>query len=198
MAMCTSGNLSICGTAGTCRSISTAVGTGSGSLSALNVSSGEGPGMTSYYGYSAAKDVNFCQYYKTGTDGSSTTVYSCTCTITSAAMTSSECYCLCSSHNVCVGFSQPGTSFARVCMRCNGALLFNCCITNAQYCGNFTCNLRVDYNDTIQIYNYAYTGSGTASDSVRSQSTMVAIGNCTGGGSFAKGTTCTSVCRYTA
>ena len=56
MAMCTSGNLSICATAGTCRSISTAVGGGSGSLSSLSVSAGKSAphGMIEFYGYSSA------------------------------------------------------------------------------------------------------------------------------------------------
>lgn len=53
MALCSSGSLSICATAGTNRSISTEVGTGSGSLSALSVSAGKSAphGMLEFYGY---------------------------------------------------------------------------------------------------------------------------------------------------
>ena len=54
MAICPTGNLSICATAGACRSISTAVGTGSGSLSALSVSAGKSAPhcMREFYGFS--------------------------------------------------------------------------------------------------------------------------------------------------
>lgn len=56
MAMCTSGSLSICATAGTNRSIATAViNSSSGSLSSLSVSAGKSAPhcMREFYGYSA-------------------------------------------------------------------------------------------------------------------------------------------------
>lgn len=55
MTLCSSGNLSICATAGTNRSISTEVGTASGSLSALSVSAGKSAPhcMREFYGYSS-------------------------------------------------------------------------------------------------------------------------------------------------
>lgn len=54
MTLCSSGSLSIKTTAGTNRSISTEVGTGSGSLSALSVSAGKSAPhcMREFYGYS--------------------------------------------------------------------------------------------------------------------------------------------------
>jgi len=57
--MCTTGNLSVCATAGTNRSISTAVGTGSGSLSALSVSAGKTAphSMLEFYGYSPGLSI---------------------------------------------------------------------------------------------------------------------------------------------
>lgn len=60
MAMCTTGSLSICATAGTDRSISTAVGGGSGSLSALSTTAGKTAphSMLEFYGYGSTLCVN--------------------------------------------------------------------------------------------------------------------------------------------
>lgn len=63
MAIPTSGNISIKGTAGTCRSICTAVvqggGTASNSLSSLSISAGKSSphGMREFYGYTPVSDI---------------------------------------------------------------------------------------------------------------------------------------------
>ena len=133
MAMCTSGSLSICATAGTNRSIATAVtSSSSGSLSTLSVAAGKGAphAMTEFYGYSAGISVDVTVYFNGpggGGSGLNGTVYLkgaggvniCSCSL--AAFTT---------YDEWVWTPPAGTycvSWASVTVYCNYSSVFGTC-----------------------------------------------------------------------
>ena len=149
MAMCPSGSLSICATAGACRSISTAVGTGSGSLAALSVSAGKGAphAMTEFYSYSADIPVNFVQYGAIGNMGISNYVCRSFCVVPKA--TSPTTYTICFSMSMGTVFQASG-AYSRVCITCNASSVFCCCIP-FQDCAVPTFNELIDTNDCVRV-----------------------------------------------
>jgi len=193
MAMPASGSIAIISAPQACGSICAAVGTASGSLTALSVAAGKSAphAMTEFYGYTSAVDVNFTQIYYNGGDGS-TCSYSCT--KPNCPTTAGDCYCLCTYYNLCVDFSQSPFSYAIMCVRCNGIQTHCCCINYSYFCVNAPFSMTVRAGDGVCIYNYAreYTSQPGG---VRSQICISSIVNIVG--SFARGTTCCNICRYT-
>ena len=120
MSMCTSGSLSICATAGTNRSIATAVtSTGSGSLSTLSAWAGKSSphGMREFYGYSPSQNIGVNL-----THVSSTSTTNCYTKITKPISVSSN-------YNICIEFKLSWSglgSGGSVCLMCNGICKYGC------------------------------------------------------------------------
>lgn len=127
MALCTSGSLSICAAAGTCRSIEQAVtSTQSGSLSTLSVAAGKAAphSMLEFYGYSESVNVPVRL-----THVSSIGTTSCLMSITTPRV--SSCY------NLTIEFRGvgQGKTSENICIMCNGVCKYGC--LNPDGIGNF-------------------------------------------------------------
>ena len=147
MAIPTSGNLSIKGTAGTCRSICTAVGGSSGSLRTLSLGAGS-PYSTSpycmreFYGYSAALPLsltttscsqsNNVSYHCGRIDGMSTTGHYATLSIR---------------YNLRGSGCKGACSYVRLV--CNGTTVCTCTILATAVIRTGTWTEYMDYNDSI-------------------------------------------------
>lgn len=168
MAIPASGSLSICATAGACRSISTAVGTGSGSLAALSVSAGKGAphSMVEFYNYVPKLDINMVGYGGVfGTQGVSPYVYRSYCLVPTPA--AGQTYVLCMRPDIC-NIGQQSGSYGQVCITCNLTQIYCCRVTSpTSGCITTPGVLRtIDSTDCVRIYtcacatNTACTGAG--------------------------------------
>ena len=189
MAICPSGLLSICATAGSCRSISTAVGTGSGSLAALSVSAGKGAphSMSEFYNYVPKTDINMVQYGSAfGTQGISPYVYRSYCLVPTPA--AGQTYSLCMRPDICWLGQQSG-SYGQVCITCNLTQIY-CCRVTSNACVTTPGVLRtIDSNDCIRIYTCACATNTacTGASGVGAQGCLFSVT----GTYHQKGTTCT-------
>ena len=189
MAIPASGSLSICATAGACRSISTAVGTGSGSLAALSVSAGKGAphGMVEFYNYVPKIDIDMVQYGSAfGTQGISSYVYRNYCLVPTPA--AGQTYTLCLRPDICWQGQQAG-SYGQVCITCNLTMIY-CCRVTSTACITTPGVLRtIDSTDCIRIYTCA-CATNTACQGASGVGAQACIFSVTGT-YHQKGTTCT-------
>ena len=151
MGLCTTGSLSICGTAGTNRSISTEVGTGSGSLSALSTSAGKGSphSMLEFYGYSNLiyTDVNLvtisCTQTLNGNWLACINGDSCT----------GSCYDLTIFYNVVKSNHFKNTAY--VCVACNTVCKYGCSVDQGDFAAGCFPSFTVNATDCVCFYTVA-------------------------------------------
>lgn len=178
MSLCTSGDLSILGTAGTNRSIACEVDgnvTPPKSLCSLSVSAGKTAphAMTEFYGYSNYKCIEFNNLSGTPTESYDEI-------ISSPSMSAGECYNISLSWSLCTVGSK---SNACVYVYCNGTTKYSCAATSDQSCSGTFSTFTIDDNDNVCTCIHACKGlGGTCARASISISTVTGVV-----GSFCKG-----------
>jgi hypothetical protein len=190
MSMPASGCLGICTCpGGACSSISTAVGTGSGSLCALSVSAGKSAphAMSEFYGYEPpSKCIDLTETYS---DYTAYCWVKCASVNSSPAMGSEECYCLSLCSYLCA-CSAGVQNWASICVKCGGNGVLYCCVNSTEEFNTQTVNLTIYQGDTVCICIAACADSDGPYDALAS----VTISGVTGiVGNFSIGTTCYTI-----
>lgn len=146
MTLCSTGSLSICGTAGTNRSISTEVSTGSGSLSALSISADKSAphSMLEFYGYASVFPISL------------SSICSCNTATDSHCLSSlngghciGSCYCLTIGYNI---FTDGIGTNACTAVICNSTVKYS---RNTDGVGTFS-SFIVQNTDCVCICTYAH------------------------------------------
>jgi len=178
---------------GACSSISTAVGTGSGSLSALSVSAGKSAphAMSEFYSYTRPwKCIYVGGILSSGCGGALLSVYQAGCLVSTPALSAGECYCACIGYSISVYAGNGGSVAAYI--NCNSVNIF-CRLTTTNCTGSVS--FPIKNTDTFQIGICANTPScacaGCAGgDMYINTITSISGNECYGGG-------CTGVHTFT-
>ena len=183
MGLCTSGDLSILGAAGTNRSIACEVDgniTPPKSLCSLSVSAGKTAphGMTEFYGYSSVKCIDFSNINNNPTNRLDQIV-------STPSMSAGQCYSISLSWGLCTNGSHSNAS---ICVICNSTTIYFCSVGEDANCNNTFSSFNIDDNDNVCVCLVVDKALGT---SAKADSTISSISGVVG--NFCKGNNCTYI-----